>query len=102
MRNSLKMLLVGALTTIIFACAASPYDESTGEYLDSSTTTTKVKASLIDGLGASGFSVKVKTFKDQVQLSGFVDTPRIKQRAETIAAGVDGVRSVRNDIIVKR
>ncbi len=101
MRDSLKILLVGALSAIIIACSTSPSAESTGEYLDSSTTTTKVKASLVDELGTSGFAVKVKTYKDQVQLSGFVDTPRIKMRAGTIAAGVDGVRSVRNDIIVK-
>ncbi|WP_298627139.1 BON domain-containing protein [uncultured Legionella sp.] len=101
MFDSLKMLVVGAMSMVIIACAASPNTESTGEYLDSTTTTTKVKASLVDRLGTDGFAVKVKTFKDQVQLSGFVDTPRIKQRAAAIAAGVDGVKSVRNDIIVK-
>lgn len=101
MRDSLKMLLVGSISMIIIACAASPLSESTGEYLDSSTTTTKVKTSLVDQLGTTGFAVKVKTYKDQVQLSGFVDSRRIKKRAGIIAAGVDGVKSVRNDIIVK-
>ena len=101
MRDSLKMLLVGSISIIMIACAASPNAESTGEYLDSSTTTTKVKASLVDELGTSGFAVKVKTYKDEVQLSGFVDNLRVKQKAATVAAGVDGVRSVRNNIIVK-
>ncbi|HDV5698751.1 TPA: BON domain-containing protein [Legionella pneumophila] len=101
MRDSLKMLLVGSISMIIIACAASPLSESTGEYLDSSTTTAKVKASLVDQLGATGFAVKVKTYKDQVQLSGFVDSQKIKQRAGIIAAGVDGVKSVRNDLIIK-
>lgn len=101
MRDSLKMLLVGFISMIVFACAASPNAESTGEYLDSSTTTAKVKASLVDELGTSGFAVKVKTYKDHVQLSGFVDNARVKQRAGAIASGVDGVRGVRNDIIVK-
>jgi osmotically-inducible protein OsmY len=101
MRDSLKMLLIGFFSLIIIACTASPLSESTGEYLDSSTTTTKVKASLVDELGTNGFFVKVKTYKDEVQLSGFVDTQRIKLRAGAIAAGVDGVRNVRNDIIVK-
>jgi len=101
MRDSLKMLLVGTLSALVVACSASPNVESTGEYLDSSTTTAKVKASLVDGLGTSGFAVKVKTYKDQVQLSGFVDTPRIRSRAGSIAARVDGVKNVRNDIIVK-
>ncbi|HAT8178205.1 TPA: BON domain-containing protein [Legionella pneumophila] len=101
MRDSLKMLLVGSISMIIIACAASPLSESTGEYLDSSTTTAKVKASLVDQLGTTGFAVKVKTYKDQVQLSGFVDSQKLKQRAGIIAAGVDGVKSVRNDIILK-
>ncbi|HAT1777235.1 TPA: BON domain-containing protein [Legionella pneumophila] len=101
MRDSLKMLLVGSISMIIIACAASPLSESTGEYLDSSTTTAKVKASLVDQLGTTGFAVKVKTYKDQVQLSGFVDSQKVKQRAGIIAAGVDGVKSVRNDLIIK-
>lgn len=101
MRDSLKMFLVGALSAALLACSASPNTESTGEYLDSSTTTTRVKASLIDELGTSGFAVKVKTYKDEVQLSGFVDTPRTKIRAAEVASGVEGVKNVRNDIIVK-
>lgn len=98
---SLKMLVLSVITLIIIGCAASPHSESAGEYLDSTTITTRVKASLLDQLGTSGFAVKVKTYKDNVQLSGFVDTSGIKQRAARIASGVDGVRSVKNDIIVK-
>lgn len=63
MRDSLKMLLVGSISMIIIACAASPLSESTGEYLDSSTTTAKVKTSLVDQLGTTGFAVKVKHIK---------------------------------------
>ncbi|KTC89668.1 BON domain-containing protein [Fluoribacter dumoffii] len=101
MRNSLKMLFVGLLSIIIIACVASPGTESTGEFLDSSTTTAKVKATLVNQLGRTGLAVQVKTFKDEVQLSGFVATPGLKQRAGIIAANVDGVRTVRNDIIVR-
>ena len=101
MRDSFKLIGAGFLTLfIITSCTVSPHSESTGEYIDSSTTTTKVKASLVDGLGAKGFSVKVKTYKDQVQLSGFVDSQGTRQRAGNIVANVEGVKSVRNDIIV--
>jgi osmotically-inducible protein OsmY len=100
MYYSLKILLVALLSTIIMGCAASPHDESAGEYLDSSATTTRVKAGLVDQLGASGFAVKVKTYKDEVQLSGFVNNIEIKQRAGRIASGINGVKNVRNDIIV--
>ncbi len=100
MRDSFK-ILIGLLFLLVIGCSTSSNSESAGEYLDSSATTTKVKASLVDELGSNGFSVKVKTYKDEVQLSGFVDSPRIKQRAGVIASGVLGVKSVRNDIVVK-
>lgn len=101
MRNLIKFYLVGLISCLLIACSGSPHMESTGEYLDSSATTAKVKASLLDDLGSNGFSVQVKTYKDEVQLSGFVDNQRIRQRAAVIASGVDGVRSVRNNLIVK-
>jgi osmotically-inducible protein OsmY len=101
MRDSLKMLFLGVLSIITIACVASPGNESTGEFLDSSTTTAKVKTNLVNYLGTTGIKIQVKTFKDEVQLSGFVATSRLKQRAGTIASRVDGVRTVRNDIIVR-
>ena len=102
MYNVFKMIITGSLVmALINACSTSSYTESAGQYLDSSTITTKVKASLVDQLGTGGFAVTVKTYKDQVQLGGFVDTPQMKLRAGTVAAGVDGVRSISNNIIVK-
>lgn len=100
MSNAIKLVL-GFLFLLVIGCSTSSNSESTGEYLDSSATTTKVKASLIDELGTSGFSIKVKTYKDVVQLSGFVDDGGIKQKASIIASGVQGVKSVRNDILIK-
>ena len=97
----LRNLIVVLGCVSLIACAATPTSESTGEYLDSSTVTAKVKAKLVDKLGASGFAIKVKTFKDEVQLSGFVNTLTIKQKAGNIAANVSDVRLVRNNIVVK-
>jgi osmotically-inducible protein OsmY len=100
MHDSLK-IIIGLLFFLIIGCSTSQNTESAGEYLDSATTTTKVKASLVDELGSSGFAVKVKTYKDVVQLSGFVDDPRIKQRAALIASRVPGVKRVQNAILIK-
>ena len=55
----------------------------------------------MDELGTSGFAIKVKTYKDVVQLSGFVDNDRIRKRAGVIASGVTGVKSVSNALVVK-
>ncbi len=75
--------------------------ESTGEYLDSSAITTKVKAALLNEPGLKSTQISVETFKDQVQLSGFVDTAASKTKAGQVAASVQGVRSVKNDLVVK-
>ena len=86
---------------ILIGCSATPVTESPGEYFDSTALTTKVKASLIDELGSSGFAIQVKTFKEEVQLSGFVATKEVRQQAAIIAAGVGGVKRVRNAIIIR-
>ena len=101
MFKSLKCLILTIITLLLIACAPSQNRESTGEFIDSTAITAKVKASLIDELGTRGFSIVVKTFKDEVQLSGFVDSPVIRQRAASIASNLEGVRIVRNNIIVK-
>lgn len=101
MRRVIKNCCFLALSLLIIACVATPGSESTGEFFDSTTTTTKVKTNLINELGSVGFSIQVKTFKDQVQLSGFVATERLKQRAGAAASSTQGVISVLNDIIVK-
>ena len=83
-------------------CGSSGFHESTGEYLDSSAVTTKVKARLFDMLGSESFAIKVKTYKDWVQLSGFVNSAVIKRRAGIIADNTVGVKYVQNDLIVKQ
>ena len=97
----MKWLYFSIVVCFVVACTATPTSESTGQYLDSSAITAKIKAKLVDQLGTKGFSIKVKTFKDEVQLSGFVGNGRTKAAASRIAGSVTNVHSVRNDIIVK-
>ncbi len=89
-------------TVVIIGCASSRTRESTGEFIDDSTITTKVKAALLAEPGIRSYQIGVETFKGVVQLSGFVDTQEQKLRAAEIAWSVDGVRSVKNNIIVKQ
>ncbi len=96
-RGFLAVLLIAAFV----ACASTPKQESTGEYVDDSTITTKVKADLLADDVLKGFQVSVKTFKGIVELSGFVDTQATKDRAGSIARKVAGVKEVRNNLIVK-
>jgi hyperosmotically inducible protein len=82
-------------------CAGDRYHESTGENIDDTATTSRVK----DALGHDGMykfpDVKVTTFKGQVQLSGFVDNRDQKARAGTLAKDVPGVKDLDNNITVK-
>lgn len=94
------MLVVIAIA--ISACGATPTSESTGEYFDSAATTAKVKGRLVDMLGAkAAMSIKVRTYKNNVQLSGFVNNSLIKDRAGIIADNTFGVKEVSNNLIVK-
>jgi osmotically-inducible protein OsmY len=101
MLKTIKLVILAILSLTVIACGGTSTQESTGQYLDSSATTAKVKANLVDSLGSKGFAIQVKTYKDQVQLSGFVDSTTTKKRAGTIAASTMDVKRVRNDLIVK-
>ena len=96
-----KLLTLAVFALLLTACAAPSKRESMGEFLDSTAVTANVKARLLDRLGSSGFTVQVKTYKDDVQLSGFVSSAYLKKRAGAIAANTAGVRQVRNDLIIK-
>ncbi|MEJ2507994.1 MAG: BON domain-containing protein [Gammaproteobacteria bacterium] len=83
------------------ACTSTPTQESTGQYIDSSVITSKVKTKLFEDSVTTGFDISVKTYKGVVQLSGFVDNASQKRRAEALARSVAGVRDVKNDLVIK-
>jgi len=96
------LLPLMALTLGAAGCSVSSGQESTGEYVDSAAISTKVKTKLAsDGGMTLANQVKVETLKDVVQLSGFVPTDADRTKAEQIAWSVDGVRGVKNDIVVQ-
>lgn len=87
--------------TFTAGCAGTATRESTGEYVDDTALTAKVKTELIRDPVVKARQVEVNTFKGTVQLSGFVDTEEEKSRAAQLARGVTGVRDVQNNIAVK-
>jgi osmotically-inducible protein OsmY len=96
-----RVLAVLLLIAALAACASTPKKASTGEYVDDSVITTKVKAKLAGEDWTSPFKISVETFKGVVQLSGFVNSKEQVEWAGNIARGVQGVRDVKNDLIVK-
>jgi len=87
--------------SLLSACAGSPTKESTGEYIDDSVITTKVKTALLRDEQVSTTAIKVETFKGMVQLSGFVATDQEREKAGQLAQSVSGVKEIKNDIRVK-
>jgi len=99
--HAMKFLVCLVIVTAFIGCAATDKRQSAGEYVDDSVITTKIKAAIFDDPTLKSMQIEVKTFKGEVQLSGFVDTAQSVKRAGEVARGVTGVTKVNNDLIVK-
>lgn len=92
----------GALNPDEFIKAASNKDRAdAAKYLDDAWITTKVKTALLKETRLKGLEVRVETTRGAVVLSGDVTSPEQIRQAEVIAAGIEGVKSVRNDLRLK-
>jgi osmotically-inducible protein OsmY len=96
-RSLIALMMIAAL----MACASTPQQTSTGEHIDDTVITTKVKTELANDNFLKSFKISVETRKGIVALSGFVDSQYAVDKAGEIARGVEGVKSVDNAIIVK-
>ncbi len=102
MRNQFRSIaMASVLAAALSACAGSQMKESTGEMVDDSVITTKVKSALLAQKEVSSLDISVETFKGRVLLAGFVKSPDERQRAEGIARSVTGVKEVSNKLEVK-
>ena len=97
----LKLLVCLGLITTFLGCAATQKRESTGQYVDDSVITTKVKAAIFNEATLKTMQINVETFKGEVQLSGFVDSAQSVKKAGEVAGSVNGVVSVKNNLVVK-
>jgi osmotically-inducible protein OsmY len=96
-----RFLLGLFFVTLLAGCASTPQQESTGQYIDDSAITTKVKAVIFNDPMLKVLQINVESFKGVVQLSGFVNTPQASAKAVEVARSVEGVKSVKNSLIVK-
>ena len=97
----IRYLVLLMLISTFMACASTRTHESTGEYVDDSVITTKVKSLLAEDDFLKSFQISVETYKATVQLSGFVNSRQAVDKAGQIAWSVKGVKSVKNNLIVK-
>jgi len=97
----IRSLFLMMLIVSFAACASTSKQEGTGDYIDDSVITTKIKSQLAADDFLKSFQISVESRKGIAQLSGFVDSQKAVDKAGHIARSVDGVKSVRNDLIVK-
>jgi len=100
-RSMLRAATAAMILPAVAACARTSTRQSTGEYIDDASITTRVKAKLAEDSEVRARDVKVETYNGVVQLSGFVGTTAEARRAVELTRDVPGVRSVRNDIRIK-
>ncbi|HME44827.1 MAG TPA: BON domain-containing protein [Syntrophorhabdales bacterium] len=101
-----RNIIIGYLVLVMLiatfaACASTPQQEGTGEYVDDSVITTKVKSLLAEDDFLKSFQIGVETRKGIVQLHGFVNSQQAVDKAGQITMSVKGVKSVKNNLIVK-
>jgi osmotically-inducible protein OsmY len=97
----LAVFLSLGLVTVYTGCASSSKSETAGQYVDDSVITSKVKAAILNEPGLKSLQIKVNTYQGVVQLSGFVDSVDAARKAGQVASTVNGVKEVRNDLVVK-
>jgi osmotically-inducible protein OsmY len=100
--NKVKNILIGVVFGMLLSsCAALYGKETAGEYIDDAAITGKVKSAILNDSSLRPFEISVETFRGEVQLRGFVDVKWKSNEAEKKAREVKGVRSVKNNIIVR-
>ena len=101
LHSIMKFLACFVLITALMGCASTRTHEGTGEYVDDTAITTKVKAAIFTDPALKVLQINVETFKGVVQLSGFVDSRQSATKAAEVARSIHGVVSVKNDLVVK-
>src|SRR5512146_1119030 len=99
--NRFVTFLFAIVLASVLGCAGTSTKEGTGEYVDDTVITTKVKAAIFNEPSLKSAEINVETFKGTVQLTGFVSSRADINRAVEVARGVKGVTSVRNDMRLK-
>ena len=101
----IRTTLIAAMTAVVLlttpGCAVTRGQETTGAYIDDAALTTRIKARFVENKQVDAASIKVETLNGTVMLSGFAKSTTERNTAEAIARGVNGVKSVKNEITVR-
>ncbi|MEY4415863.1 MAG: hypothetical protein RIQ53_3156 [Pseudomonadota bacterium] len=94
------VMAVSALA-VLPGCAVSRGQSSVGQYVDDATISTQIKSRFVADKKVDAVAIKVETLNGEVMLTGFAKNGEERLEAERIARGVNGVKTVRNDIVVR-
>ncbi len=100
-RTTLAAAVAAATLFAVSGCAVTRGQETVGAYVDDTTITTQVKARFFENKQVDGSSISVETLNGTVMLSGFAKSAAEKNTAESIARGVNGVKSIKNEIAIR-
>lgn len=100
-KTSLAALATSLVLLSVTGCAVSRGQESMGAYVDDTGITTLVKSRFFEDKDVAGTSISVETLNGTVMLSGFAKNGLERNKAESIARGVRGVKSVKNEIAIR-
>ncbi|MDT8441175.1 MAG: BON domain-containing protein [Desulfuromonadales bacterium] len=101
LQRILQLMVCLVVLAAFVGCATTATQSGPGEYIDDTVITTKVKSEIFAEPELKSLQINVETFKGVVQLSGFVDSVQSVKKAEDVARSVNGVVSVKNDLIVR-
>lgn len=97
----ISTIFLALMLATALGCASTSKKEGTGEYVDDTVITTKVKAAVFNEPSLKSYEINVETYKGVVQLSGFVNSEADIKKAVEVARSVEGVTSVKNDMRLK-
>ena len=97
----ISTIVPAVMLATLLGCASTSTREGTGEYIDDTVITAKVKAAVLNEPTLKSSEINVETFKGVVQLSGFINSVADTNKAVEVARGVKGVKSVKNDMRIK-
>ena len=100
-RTPLAALVAAVALVVTSGCAVTRGQETTGAYVDDASITTSVKAKMVEDKNVDAAAIKVETLNGEVMLSGFAKNSTEKNTAENIAMKVKGVKTVKNQIVVR-
>ena len=100
-KTALVALVSATALLTLPGCAVTRGQSTVGAYVDDATITTQIKARMVENKQVDAVSIKVETLNGTVMLSGFAKNSTEKATAESIARGVNGMKSVRNELVVR-